>query len=254
MTPVMKKHLIPIALAGSLLAAAPVAMQAQDIVFSAGTADLAWYFDSSTQSWDVLFRSKANTQATGLDTLYTRPREGAPNGTTEFDWQFTSLLTQLSAAPFYDGYYVSRRADITYNDPDFGFRTRLRENVGGTVVDQFDTFTLSLDLASTARPAGSEVALFTYVDGQPSFLLESASDLTQNNYGVWGHSHYHWGFSQQGDYSVVLNFWGTKDGVNTPIGTTTLDFQVIPEPSTVAMFLGLGVLGAALLLRRRKRS
>jgi hypothetical protein len=259
----MKNSMLPISLAGLLLAAVPAATQAQAIVFSGGTADLTFYFDSAntTQPWDVVLRSKASTEATGLTTPLTRPREGAPSvASGEVDWQFSSLLVQLSEAPFIEGFWVSRRGTTAYNDPDLGFRTRLRENVEGTVVDQFDTFTLSLNLGNSVMPAGAEFAMFNYpaIDGLPgpaSFLLNTATNLTENSsYPVWGHSHYHWGFSQQGDYTIALDFWGTKNGVMSAVGSTSIDFQVIPEPSTVAAILGAGVLGFALFLRRRRRA
>lgn len=54
--------------AGAVLASgafiAPVS--AQSIVFSEGGADLTFFHDSSADSWDVVFRQKGNTVATGL--------------------------------------------------------------------------------------------------------------------------------------------------------------------------------------------
>ena len=66
------------------------------------------------------------------------------------------------------------------------------------------------------------------------------------------HSHFFVGFSAPGDYRVLFNASGTHatDGAVTS-ETAAYQFQVIPEPSPVAL-LGVGALAFAVLRRRQR--
>lgn len=253
----MKKIILPIALAGSVLSA-PVFLHSQNILHTAGAADWTFFYDSGTDVFDVVFRSKGNTVATGLTNQSTVDRPGAASGPTQFDWNFDTLTVRLSAPPFVaagtNSYYVSPAAGQTYitpDEPDLGIRTRF----GGTF--PAGGFALTLDAGNSTMPAGAEVALFQFDEfGAPLFQIETATGNFTSTWDPQGHTHWHWGFSQAGDYSLTFNMQGTltDTGLPTGMGSTVLNFEVVPEPSTVALITGLVVLGGAFYLRRRRRA
>lgn len=80
------------------------------------------------------------------------------------------------------------------------------------------------------------------------FDSENLATFNSLTLPVDSHTHYNWGFSDEGIYEVSIEISGTHltDGLQT--GTATYTFQVIPEPSTAM----LGALGALALLRRKR--
>jgi hypothetical protein len=226
---------------------------AQDIVFSGGGADITWFYDSGEDSWDVVFRSKGNTQATGLTNPYAGPPGGVGAGS---DFNFDTLtvdvqepiLRVLNGTP-----YFSAGPSGQTQTPDLGIRTRLRElDESENQIDQFDSFRLVLDWANSTKPTGAEFAMWNFDgDGNPIILYETAqSDLT-HDWPAWGHTHWVWGFSQLGDYELAFTFEGLG-GEHGPsaLGSTSVNFSVIPEPTTA----GLLIAGAGALLMRRRRA
>lgn len=77
----------------------------------------------------------------------------------------------------------------------------------------------------------------------------SAGDSIQVAAG--SHSHFIWGFTQPGDYTLTFEASGTLQAGNIPTSSGGVDyhFQVIPEPG-VATLLGLGA-ACVVFLRRR---
>ncbi len=243
---------------------APIAAFGQSIVHNAGSGDLTFFYDSAADSFDVVFRSKEDTQATGLDQEYA----GAPGGvgdpgSGQQDWNFDTLQANLTSAPQVSvggtDYYVSPASGSIYEDsssePDLGLRFRFREDDDGTAVDQFESFTMTLDWDNSTRPEGAEFALFGFDEfDEPTIVrYETIQENFAEDWSVWGHDHWHWGFSEQGEYSLVFDFVGEfADGGLSTVGSTTVDFQVIPEPGTVALLFGLGAFAVVSVIRLRR--
>lgn len=71
--------------------------------------------------------------------------------------------------------------------------------------------------------------------------------------GLGGHDHHNFGFTAPGNYQVTIKASGThvNDGLQTTNDVFT--FQVVPEPSTLALVASACVFGTVPLLRRRWR-
>lgn len=107
--------------------------------------------------------------------------------------------------------------------------------VGGTV---------TISLASITGPGSISI----WQDGfEPVIFFDSAGDSFTIPAGT--HTHFNWGFTAPGAYELEFAITGNHvdDGIQTASGT--YNFQVIPEPSAIA----LGALGAFASLRRRRR-
>jgi surface-anchored protein len=251
MNPSPTSRITPWMLALAAAAMLPASAHAQSVQLTGGGADLTFYYHSPTDTWDTVLRAKGDTVATGLTQQANQSRFGSAAG----DWSFSSLNVQVSEPARIDlnarSYYVTPILSLNPSspDPDLGLRTRLREDAS---TDQFTRVTLSLDLSQSVMPAGADVALFTPGSfGDFNVRLETASGKTSTEWEVWGHSHWHWGFSEPGDYSLAFNIQGERaDASLSSIGSTTVGFQVVPEPSALAL-LGFGMGAGWLLLRRR---
>ncbi|MCC5805471.1 MAG: hypothetical protein JJU00_03995 [Opitutales bacterium] len=245
---------------GAAALAAPVA--AQSIAFSEGAADITFFYSSANNSWDVVFREKGNTVATGLTTPYGTPPGGVGGSTG--DHNFTELNVLVSDAPAISvngiSYFVTPAADTTYNtdtQPDLGFRTRLKEVDNGNEVDQFDNLRATLNPTESTMPTDAEFILFRAgnpLEGEPETIIlyeTNAGDLV-HDWPAWGHTHWHWGFSEQGEYSLLFDFQGIG-GLHGPSSTDSVrvNFSVIPEPGTFAAAFGLVALGIVFFRRRR---
>lgn len=240
-----------------------VPVSAQSILFTEGGADLTFFFDSVNGTFDTVFRTKGNTVATGLTNAYGTPPMGV--GGSANDFRFTDLTVQVTAAPSVTvngiAYLVTPAAGTAYNietQPDFGFRTRLREDDNGTDVNQFANLRVTLDTVASTMPAGADFILFRAGDplaGEPAnvILYETAVGDLIHDWPAWGHTHWHWGFSQPGDYSFVFDFQGIG-GLHGPssIDSVTVNFSVIPEPRAFAAAFGLIAFGLVFFFRSRR--
>ena len=253
------------ALMGGLFLAAGSA--SATIIFTGGQGDLTFFYESAEDRWDIVFRDKGATQASGLNNPYSgfTGIVGADSG----DNNFSTLRVNISSAPVQIvngiGYLVSpANGSSIYSDsstnPDLGMRFRLRENEvalgnpeGSTTANQFDNVRLTLDWTNSTRPAGAEFALFGWdAFGSPaSVLYETADGNFSHDWGNWGHTHWHFGFSEVGDYSLVFDVEGIGGTYGASAGSSqvVLNFNVVPEPSTA--LLGMFAMGALGLRRRR---
>ncbi|MCC5829382.1 MAG: PEP-CTERM sorting domain-containing protein [Phycisphaeraceae bacterium] len=240
------------AIAAALPLAAGASALGQDIVHSAGGADITWFYDSELGSWDVVFRAKGTTVATGLTNPYPGPPGGV--GGSSSDYVFDTLTIDV-AAPGTDTlnsifYYTAGPSGF---DPDPGIRTRLRElDADQNEVDQFDTLRIEIDWDNSIKPIGSEFALWNRDDfGNPDQVLyETADGQLSHDWPAWGHSHWVWGFSQPGDYTLKLDFVGINDGeVASSPGSVLVNFSIVPEPATAMLLLAAG---SVVTLRRRR--
>lgn len=265
----MKKRLNHLILAGVLLATAgwsgqPAAL-AQTIDWTGGSADLTFYYDSNATEWHVVFRNKAATSATGLTDQFT----GFPGivGLNAGDFNFDTLNIHIGTTTTHtiggteyflspaSGSSIFGPSDPGGGAPDFGLRTRLREDFGSGNVYQFDDFVFTLDLASSSLP-GDFVLFNTDGFGNVDLLRYDSTETNPNldaTWDIWGHTHWNLGFSEYGDYTLVFDFYGSGGPYGfdaSPLGQTTLNFSVIPEPGVFTL-VTIAVLGALGLRRFR---
>jgi hypothetical protein len=258
--------------------------QNPDILFQAvDEGDLTFFYDSAFNSgaseWVAAFRDKGGFPANqGL----TAPFNGSSNpatwdgivGAAANDYLFSKLTTEVKTRHQHTvgstAFYLSpAKGSSLYEGPpagpDFGIRTRLRENqvaMGtgtGTAVNQFDSFTLTLVTGSSTFNGGplTPHVFLSGTSGTP-LINTDAGLLTASFSNVYGHQHYNWGFSQYGDYDLVFEFNGVGGlyGGSAPTGSLNLGFvAAVPEPGTLTL-AGLGMAGTIAgfrWLRRRRR-
>lgn len=250
------------AVLGGMFFVAPQAEASTTIQHDAGQGDWTFFFDEDQSRFDVVFRNKgAGTVASGLDSPYAGPPGGVGGATgSQADFNFDTLRVNVTSAPTIVvkgiGYLVTPAVGQSYNtasQPDLGIRMRLREDEGAGVIDQFDSFRMTLDWAASMKPAGAEFILFRYnsISEENDINFETAaSDLT-HDWPVWGHSHWHFGFSEPGDYTLAFGVQGLGGHAgDSPVQTAMLNFSVVPEPT--AAVLASAALGMFALRRRRR--
>jgi surface-anchored protein len=274
----MKKTILQTAIAAlAALAIHSPSLQAQDINFTGGGADLTFYFESTgpgTGNWYSVFRAKgtAGQPTTAVATNLTSPFTGftgiAGNqvptvaGNTG-DYNFSSLtVTATTAGSVVIGsttFYTLTASGSPFNPAtptaDLGIRTRFQSQS----TNQFpDGMRLTLDLAGSSfngdplLTSGAYVSLLNWSGSDPVALINTDGGSSFADFSMSGHVHRNWGFSQEGNYQLVFTMTGlggTGDYAGVPAGSTTVNFQVVPEPSTGLLLLG--GLGLAALLRRR---
>ena len=130
----------------------------------------------------------------------------------------------------------------------------------GTLALGSGTVTLQLKLANAAAaPADSVDGVFGISNPSAEFFITGASNVTGLIPGAFeAFSVGILGGSQPGTYNAVLTFDGTGEnstGYAGSLGEYQLEItgtiSTVPEPSTVALLTGLGVLGLVALRRRR---
>lgn len=95
------------------------------------------------------------------------------------------------------------------------------------------------------------------VTGNPDIRMNSADGISEDdfaNVAAGGHTDYNWAFTAPGSYTVAFEASGTLTGVGVVgSGPVSYQFQVVPEPATIALFAsGAAMLGLA--SRRQKLS
>jgi surface-anchored protein len=124
---------------------------------------------------------------------------------------------------------------------------------------------LRLDLLSVEGPAGAHLSMFyspqdelttpvvhfASSDGIDATDTYRSSDGLIEGLPTSTHSHVNWVFTEPGEYDVTLKFSGTHlvDGYKEAIGTVRFAVAV-PEPSTLGMLAGSGIVAAGFLRRR----
>lgn len=223
------------------------------ITFNGGGADWTFFYDSSSDTFDVVFRTKGNTDATGLTNPYAGPAGGVGGSSNDFNYSQLTMNVTDPLVVDVNGvdYFVTPASGTAYTnvaDPDLGVRRRFRElDADNNVVDQFAGFAMELDWANSLVPAGSEFILFKPGD----ILFETANNDFDYEWSAWGHDHWHYGFSEPGTYELAFTFSGVDDNgaAVTSEGSARLTFNVVPEPSSSAL---VAVALSSVLLRRRR--
>ena len=262
------KHQIAALMGGLFLTAAPSAEAT--ITFTGGVADLVFFYESAEDRFDVVFRNKG-AQVTGDDTVYPG-FTGIVAGDRDAvnDRSFTNLQTNVTSSPLSMvkgiGYYITSATGSSHVDsaqPDFGIRTRLREDevalgdpAGSTSAIQFSHMLMTLNWAASSKPVGAEFVMYRdgiptteFPDGRRINFETAASDFS-HEWPSSGHSHWHFGFSEPGDYSLVFDLQGIGGEYgDSGVTSFTMDFNIIPEPSTALLsLLAISAIG----LRRRR--
>lgn len=114
-----------------------------------------------------------------------------------------------------------------------------------------DWGSITFTLGSVTSPSGSgNFALWQSGSFGETLLRMSTADPGADQVVLLpgSHSHYNWGFTEPGNWEIEITVSGTHATDGFVSSTETLNFQVIPEPST-ALTGAIGVLG---LLRRRR--
>ncbi len=247
--------LTPILFAGFCAGiAVPQDSPAAVIDFTGARGDFTVFYDPGSDEWDVVFRERAVTYATGLTDQANQDRpHAAPE---DFNFSRLNVIAQTPYALERDGvvYYATARehTDLSWSEtlPDFGMRPRLRD-----ADDQplFESFTMTLDGFS----GPGEFAMFQPdpIFGTNVFAYNTTDGTLEHEWEPWGHTHWHWGFTEPGEYELRFLLQGNyADGTHTGIGSETVHFEVIPEPRVVALLLGLAAAGCALWHRSRRKN
>lgn len=231
-------------------------LYAGDIDFTDGEGDLTIFYQSQAQAWHVVFRNKAETEATGLDMPF-----AGYSGIVDLadDYQFNSLTTHIATATTLNvggtDYLISSAEGSPFYEEataDLGIRMRMREDFG-TLVDQFVSVTLGLNVAGSTYngnplgASGKHVGLLAWdLLDNPVAMIDTEGGMLSTVFINWGHAHRHWGFSDYGVYDLEMNIQGVGGlyGATAPTGTFRMTFNVaVPEPSSLSLIVcGMGLL------------
>ena len=126
-----------------------------------------------------------------------------------------------------------------------------------TALNQFDNFTFTVNTSLSTfngnplENTTAHVSLFADVLDSPVSLFNTAEDeLTGTFNNIWTHQHRNFGFSEYGQYALVLDVQGVDGEHGDSNHQASINFNVIPEPSTLGLvLLGLGFGG---LLRKKR--
>lgn len=197
---------------GLLLGSVPP-LTGQEIELTGGGADITFFYDSGNNAFATVFRTKGNTEASGLTEPFGEPAGGV--GGSASDYVFSELIVRINGAPSFrvgsGDYFVSSASGGFFQDPavpDLGVRTRLRE--GDPAIQQFESLRWILDLENSQLPENADIVIFgpDALSEDPRILLSSAAGDLSHDWPNWGHSHWHWGFSKHGEYHLAFDIEG----------------------------------------------
>lgn len=240
---------------GAALCVASFTAHAQSI-YTAGHGDLGVEYTPGDTHFEAHWHMDAGSTINGQ--ALSEGEEYAPDelvarlfGTSNVS--NSTIATSLGVSTGYTAY----RTGITAYPPNLGFAL---EEVGspGDWLDSNITLTL------TGFSGPGELAISQSISGLGTFVWFSSlgDDFTiaDNSweFGVGGHQHLDWWFTEAGIYEIDFTWTGTYIGMMDPIevsGSGTFGFQVgvVPEPGTWGLIVA-GLLGGLVTLRRRQRA
>lgn len=282
-----KFTLVALLMAGGHTLTAPAS--AQDINLNSGSGDIFFLYQSELDQWHTVFRAKgtpgepSTSGATGLTNPFQSfigapagavivPAQAGDTGDHIYDNLIVNLaLTQTVNVGGTDFFFSNASGHFTNNvpAPDLGIRIRLREDEvalgnpeGDPLAHQFTNFifTVNMELSTfngtPLENTSAHVSLLAKGDFDvPVPLFNTAEDeLTATFNSINTHQHRNWGFSEYGAYALVLDVRGQGGTYGDSDHQTTINFNVIPEPSTlVLVMMGLGF-GSWLRMRRLQQA
>lgn len=212
-----------------------------------GNTDAAWFFVARAKGTTVGDKNGTPLTTTGGNFSW------SGTGGSTADYTYTSLTVAVNNPQVrtFGGidYFITPASGTSYtlldnsSEVDVGIRTRLLDSGFADVLFTLDmaasTFNgspLSLGLA--------DLLVFRDTPGG-AVLVDTADEVFSWVNVLSGHTHYNFGFSEVGNYSLTFNTQG-RDSNGDPLGIAgsgTIDFGVIPEPHTYGLLLGLAALG-----------
>lgn len=108
-----------------------------------------------------------------------------------------------------------------------------------------------------SMPAGGNFSLYQFDSfGTLVRRMDTADGLFANDsfqFLVGGHDHANWAFTVPGEYKLQWTVSGNLAAGGSTSHSGVLTFQVVPEPGTIALLLGSGMIGLGAVVLRRKR-
>lgn len=118
---------------------------------------------------------------------------------------------------------------------------------------------ITFSLGTVTSPSGNgnfAVRQFNSLSGMEYYFASLGDSFTENNnqltLSIGAHAHYDWLFTETGTWSVELTASGDHITLGSLSDTQTFTFDVVPEPSTVALLAGAFAIGLTCLRRLRR--
>jgi len=229
-----------------------------------GNDDAEWFFVARAKGTTIGNKNGVPLTTTGGNFTWS----GSGGSTADYTYDILDVRVDdpISISRGGVDYWITPASGTSYtlsNNPtevDTGIRTRLNDSGFTSIQFIFDTVASTLDGVSFAD-TGADFLLFRdELDG--AVLVDTDNGIFSWTYPppdvpepeLTSHTHYNFGFSQGGNYSLVFNVQGF-DSDDNPMGIAgsgTINYNVVPEPQTYALFFGLVVLGWAFIRRIRR--
>lgn len=247
----MKKYKLPLlsGLVGVGMILSAGVSQAQAI-YTSGHGDLGVEYTPGEAEFEAHWHIGSGAVVDGVP--LTEEQEFAPEAlAAQLGTQAAvSSSAVASALGVSTGTMAFRTGNAAY-PPNVGFGL---EEVGSDSEWQDGSITLTL----TGWTGPGSLAVSQTIANVGTFVwFSSDASKTQNSnawdFGVGGHQHLDWWFSEAGNYSVTFTWTGTYIGGESPVavsGSGTYEFQAVPEPGTWAL-LGVAMLIGMAVYRRR---